>query len=58
MKKEGKKIRRFSRYSESLDLPFIQRFIFPSPRVSGEELDGLAATDLSPFDNLRKPSGN
>jgi len=30
---------------------FIQRRIIPSPWVSGEELDGLAASRLSPFDD-------
>ncbi len=44
--------------SEVLDFLFIQRRIAPSPRISGEELDGLAASCLGPFDDPRESSSN
>ena len=58
MKKDGGEIRGLDGGSKRFHLLFIQRRIFPSPRVSGEELDGLAAPRLSPFDDSGEPSCN
>jgi len=41
-----------NRGPEFFDIFFIERRIFPPPRVSGEELYGLAAPDLGSLNYL------
>jgi len=52
MEKEGKESRRFHQRPEKANLLLIEGAISPPPWVPGEELDGLATPDLSPFDDL------
>ena len=52
MEKDGEKVGGWDGGSEFFHLLFIQRRIIPSSRVSGEELDGLAASRFSPFKDL------
>jgi hypothetical protein len=58
MEKEGKESRRFYKRPKMANLVLIEGSVSPPPWISGEELDGFATSDLSPFNNLRKPSGN
>lgn len=58
MEKDREQGTRLNGGPEFFHLLFIQRRIVPSPRVSGEELDGFAASSLSPFDDPGEPSCN
>ena len=44
--------------SECFNVLLVQRRIFPSSRVSWEELNGFTAPNISSFNDFWKPSGN
>jgi len=52
VKENGKEVRGLNGGSECFHLLLIQGRIFPSPWVSGEELDGLAAPGMGSFNHL------
>ena len=52
MEKEGIERRRFQLRPKMADLVPVEGSISPPPWVPGEELDGFATSDLSPFDDL------
>jgi len=52
MEKEGKESRRFHQRPKMANLVLIEGCISPPPWVPGEELDGFAPSDLSPFDDF------
>jgi hypothetical protein len=58
MEKEGKESIRFHQRPKMANLVLIEGYVFPPPWVPGEELDGLATSDLSSFCHLRKAPGN
>jgi hypothetical protein len=58
MEKERKEGRQFHQRPKMVNLVLIEGSVPPPPWVPGEELNGFATSNLSPFDNLRKPSSN
>ena len=58
VKKNREKGRRLDGWPECFDILLIKWGIFPSPRVSGEELDGFTAPDMGSFNYFWKTSSN